>query len=349
MRAACFVASVFVLIQQPSFVYAQGTQLGAQGTTLIVASSAAPGSTIKDHFLAFEKTLNQTFDGHINITLLVDGEAGSEETSLSGLRRGRVHFSAVSVAAAAIAVPELSVLMMPYLFDSDEEADFVLDNFVFAPFQSLFDEKGLTLLRWLDSGWAVIYGRKPIVLPEDASGYRMRAASALTAQAFLEAVDADVIPLTFADIIPALQTGLVDGGATSPFMFLTGGVYEHAPELTLTRHSLNPGAIVINKRWFESLSSKNQQAVKNAYAPSSVLRADTRRQTCESYGILRDRGITIRALTPEQDQAWKAAVLPTHDAMMADIGGQAGEIYQAILTGKVAFVATGQKAPPPCQ
>lgn len=323
--------------------------VGAQTTQLIVASSAAPGSTIKDHFITFEKTLNETFDGDIAITLLLDGEAGSEETSLSGLRRGRVHFSAVSVAAAATAIPELAVLMMPYLFDSDEEADFVLDNYVFEPFQDLYRDKGLTLIRWLDSGWAVIYGRKPILLPEDAAGYRMRSASALTAQAFLEAVDADVIPLTFADIIPALQTGLVDGGATSPFMYLTGGHYEHAPEMTLTRHALNPGTIIANAAWFESLSPKNQQALKDAYAPSSVLRADTRRQTCDSYGTLRDRGITIHALNLNQEQAWKSAVIPTHEAMITNIGGEARAIYAAILNGKTAFEATGYMAPPPCE
>jgi len=322
--------------------------LNAQTTKLIAASSAAPGSTIKDHFIAFEKTLSETFDGDLTITLLVDGEAGSEETSLSGLRRGRIHFSAVSVAAAATAVPELSILMMPYLFDSDEEADFVLDNFVFEIFQELFADKGLTLIRWLDSGWAVIYGRKPILLPEDAAGYRMRSASALTAQAFLETLGTDVIPLTFADIIPALQTGLVDGGATSPFMFLTGGLYEHAAELTLTRHALNPGTIIANARWFESLSPKNQQAVKDAYASSSVLRDDTRRQTCESYDILRKRSITIHTLTPHQEQAWKNAVTPTHQAMVADIGGQADIIYDTIRDGKSAFAETGYLAPPPC-
>ncbi|MDG2242573.1 MAG: TRAP transporter substrate-binding protein [Rhodospirillaceae bacterium] len=321
----------------------------AQTTPLIAASSAAPGSTIKDHFLAFERTLQETFEGDITITLLVDGEAGSEETSLAGLRRGRVHFSAVSVAAAATAVPELSVLVMPYLFDSDQEADFVLDNFIFEPFQTLFTKKGLTLIRWLDSGWAAIYGRKPIVLPKDLAGYRMRAASALTAQAFLESLNADVIPLTFADIIPALQTGLIDGGATSPFMFLTGGLYEHASELTLTRHALNPGTIIANSRWFDSLTPENQSAVKEAYAPSSVLREGTRRQTCESYGILRERGITIRTLTAEQESVWKAAVMPSHQSMVARIGGQADMIYSAIQDGKAAFKALGLLAIPPCE
>ncbi|MGY8963022.1 MAG: hypothetical protein ACKVKT_05645 [Rhodospirillales bacterium] len=60
----------------------------------------------------------------------------------------------------------------------------------------------------------------------------------------MEAAGADVIPLTFADIIPALKAGLVGGEATSPFIFLTGELYEHAAELTLTRYAFNPGSII---------------------------------------------------------------------------------------------------------
>ena len=313
------------------------TESNAQIKTLIAASSEAPGSTIKDHFIDFEKTLSKTFDGDINITLLVNGEAGSEETSLSALRRGRIHFSAVSVAAAATAVPELSVLMLPYIFDSDQEADFVLDNFVFSPFQDLFKAKGLTLIRWLDSGWAVIYGRKPIINPEDAQGYRMRSASAVTAQAFLRAVSADVIPLSFSDIIPALQTGLIDGGATSPFMFLTGGIFIHAKELTLSRHALNPGTIIANTAWLNDLSAQNQKAVKEAYAPSSLLRADTRRQTCDAYQTLLGQGVKIHKLSKQQTAAWQAIVIPTHRKVISEIGGHAELIYDSILEGKAAF------------
>jgi TRAP-type C4-dicarboxylate transport system substrate-binding protein len=313
----------------------------AQTTTLIAASSEAPGSTIKGHFMEFEKTLSKTFDGDIAITLLVNGEAGSEETSLSALRRGRIHFSAISVSAASTAVPELSVLMLPYLFTSDEEADFVLDNFVFSQFQSLFKAKGLTLIRWLDSGWAVIYSQKPIIKPEDAKGYRMRSASAVPAQAFLRAVGADVIPLSFSDIIPALQTGLIDGGSTSPFMFLTAGIFTYAKELTLSRHALNPGTVIANTEWLTKLSTQNQKAVEEAYAPSSLLRADTRQQTCDAYKTLRGRGVRIHELSADQEKMWRATVVPTHRKVVSEIGGQAELIYSAILEGKAAFTTKG--------
>jgi len=320
----------------------------AEPIPLVAASSAAPGSTIREHFVAFEHTIKRTFDGDIEVTLLVDGETGSEETSLASLRRGRVHFSVMSVAAASTVVPELALLMSPYLFNSDEEADYVLDNFLLEPFTELFAKKGVVLVRWVDSGWAVIYGQKPILWPRDAAGYRMRAASALTAQKFLDAVDADVIPLPFADIIPALQTGLIDGGATSPFMYLVGGLYEHAKELTLTRHALNPGTVIANKSWFDALSKKNQHAVVRAYAPSAILRVETRTQTCEAYNILRSLGVNVHEPSYDQRQAWKTFAERTHGDVVRKIGGRAAKIYDTIIAGKIAFAATGVIAVSPC-
>jgi len=320
----------------------------AEPTVLVAASSAAPGTTIRDHFVTFEETINRTFDGDLDVTLLVDGETGSEETSLASLRRGRVHFSVMSVAAASTVVAELALLMSPYLFNSDEEADYVLDNFLIEPFTELFAKKGVVLVRWVDSGWAVIYGQKPILWPRDAAGYRMRAASALTAQKFLKAVDADVIPLPFSDVIPALQTGLINGGATSPFMYLVGGVHEHAKELTLTRHALNPGTVIANKPWFDALSKKNQHAVVQAYAPSVILRAKTRAQTCEAYNILRNLGVNIHEPSYNQRQAWKTSAGRTHRDVVSKIGGRAAEIYDTIIAGKTAFAATGVIAVPPC-
>jgi TRAP-type C4-dicarboxylate transport system substrate-binding protein len=38
-------------------------------------------------------------------------------------------------------IPELDVLEIPFRFDSSEEADYVLDNYLWKPFEKLFAEK----------------------------------------------------------------------------------------------------------------------------------------------------------------------------------------------------------------
>jgi TRAP-type C4-dicarboxylate transport system substrate-binding protein len=140
----------------------------------------------------------------------------------------------------------------------------------------------------------------------------MRAASALTSQIFLKILNADVIPLSFSDIIPSLQTGLINGGTTSPYMYLNAGIYEHAPHLTITNHALNPGIILINYDWFKYLSSLNQNSLLSSFSPSSVLRSDTRRQTCEAYSTLIKKGINIYTPNKNENKFWKNSVVKDH-------------------------------------
>ena len=235
-------------------------------------------------------------------------------------------------------IPELSVLMMPYLFKDDIEADFILDNFIIDEFKVILKNKGLHFVRWLDSGWAIIYGRKPIIYPSDIKNYSMRAASAFTSQIFLKILNADVIPLSFSDIIPSLQTGLINGGTTSPYMYLNAGIYEYAPYLTITNHALNPGIILINYDWFKYLSSLNQNSLLSAYAPSSVLRSDTRRQTCEAYSTLIKKGINIYTPNKNDNKFWKNSVVKDHKKILNEINGNAINIYDKIIQGKKAFL-----------
>jgi TRAP-type C4-dicarboxylate transport system substrate-binding protein len=309
----------------------------ADGPLLIVASTQAPGSSMRPAFVSFGENIRKTWTGPIEVKLLIDGESGSEETSLAALRRERVHFSSVTIAAAATAVPELAVLMTPYLFDNDVEGDFVLDNFLLAAFRPLFAERNVHLIRWIDSGWANIYAAKPVAGPEDLKGRRMRAASIRSAQTFLTSLKADVVPLTFADTIPALQTGLIDGGATATFMYRSGGLNTYAPYLILTRHAINPGAVVVSKSWFDRQLPANQTAVESSMAGADDMRRAVRIDACNAMSKLAGEGVIVRVPADNERQRWIALTRPSHQAMIDDIGGETAAILDAVARGKVEF------------
>lgn len=309
----------------------------AADPTLIVASTQAPGSSMRPAFIAFGENVRRSWDGPLEVKLLIDGESGSEETSLAALRRERVHFSSVTIAAAATAVPELAVLMAPYLFENDVEADFVLDAYLLDAFKPLFAARNIQLIRWIDSGWANVYAAKPVLGPEDIKGRRMRAASIRSAQTFLTALQADVVPLTFADTIPALQTGLVEGGATATFMYLSGGLQTYAPHLILTRHAINPGAVVASKSWFDRLTPANQRAVESSMAGAADMRRAVRIDACKAMSRLAETGINVRVPAPDERDHWAELTRATDQALIDDIGGETAIILAAVHRGKSEF------------
>jgi len=195
----------------------------------------------------------------VRLEYFTRGERGSEEQMLHDIRRGRAHLGGMSLQGLASVVPELNLAMAPYIFDSADEVDFVYDNHLFDVFDPLFAAKNLALLQWVEVGWSGIYSDRPIGVPADAAGLRLRGSPNPAAQSFLAALGADSIPLGSADVVPSLQTGLIAGGVAS-VLFHFFVTRRYAGHLTLSRHSYDTGAIVVNRRWFEAATAAQRGA-----------------------------------------------------------------------------------------
>ena len=59
----------------------------------------------------------------------------------------------------------LWILSVSFLFESNDEADFVMDEIVFAPDAGLLAGRGFTLVKWEDGGRHNIYARQPLKAP----------------------------------------------------------------------------------------------------------------------------------------------------------------------------------------
>ncbi|MBL4893910.1 MAG: TRAP transporter substrate-binding protein DctP, partial [Emcibacter sp.] len=181
---------------------------------LTVGAFAAPGTPWDKDWQIFRQNLErqEADEPTFKVKLLIRGEAGGEPVTMTNIRRNRLQFGGFTIGGASAVIPELSVLLSPYIFDSVEELDFVMDNFMLDLFQPLFAAKGLVLIRWVEVGWLNMYGRKPLLIPKDAAGYRLRSQASEASQAMMASLGGDLLQMPFHDLVPALQTGLVEGG-----------------------------------------------------------------------------------------------------------------------------------------
>ena len=327
---ALFCASMLILSLAPAIARA------AEDVMVFVALVKERGPFMGS-FLHFERTFEQNYIGDMDVILMIDGQVGTEETMMLTLRRGRVQGAMLTVPGTATAVPEIALLMAPYLFDSFAEADFVLDNFVTESVRALFAARGVHFIKWIDSGWHIVFARTPVKRPEDLTNIRMRAAGGEAARFFLEATQADVVPLPFNDLIPGLETGLVDGGSTNIAMYRSVGLYELAPHLTLTYHSVNPGVIMVNKEWFEGLPENNQRVFEESFLPSQELRDIVRDGDAEHLAFVKSEGIVPYTPSLSDHAQWRRAAASTHTRLIDSLGGESQSLYDQILAGKAAF------------
>jgi TRAP-type C4-dicarboxylate transport system substrate-binding protein len=234
-------------------------------------------------------------------------------------------------------IPETALLYAPYLFDNEEEADFVYDNYLTQIFTELLAAKGLQFISWSEIGFHNVYGKEPILLPEHAKGKRYRVSASLSSRYFAEAIGADLIPMGYAEIVQSLQTGLIEAGDNSVALYAKRGIDQEAPNYTLTQHSLGMSIMVARKVWWDQLTSRQQQIITNAWPEAKILRQSLRSEVARDLANAASLGIVVHVLSESDRELWKQATQGQAERLALEIGGRATEVLDLISEGKKQF------------
>ncbi len=118
-----------------------------------VAASSSPTDASEVNWQRFVDNV-KVWAPQFAVTLQGPDAAGPPSGWASAVQAGTLQMAALPPAEAEALVPELAVLRLPGLFDSHEEADYVLDQVVFETYRKLFLARSLSLLEWFDDDWA---------------------------------------------------------------------------------------------------------------------------------------------------------------------------------------------------
>lgn len=308
-------------------------------TKVTVGAFASPGSPWWQDWQDYKANVDRQANGTVEVKLLINGEAGGEPASLTYVRRNRLNIGGFTLGGTSAIVPEVDVMLVPFFFDSTEQLDFVLDNYMMPIFRELFAEKGLYLMLWTEVGWLNMYGLAPIVLPSDVQGKRMRVQSTEAAEVLMQSLGTEYIQMEFADVIPSLQTGLIFGGETNLVLYEVTGLAGEAPHMTFTRHSYDTGTVVANLKWFNGLPEKRRRIIEDSLVPTTEARANVRNMAAKLLENLSGYGVKEHWLTPEQRAIWKQTTQDNHKEIIRRVGGRGQEVYDMMVRGRAEFDA----------
>jgi len=295
-----------------------------------------PDSVWWDQWMEFQSNIEaQPDDFEFEWYML--GELGSEQQLITGARRNRIQIISVSSQGMTSLVPEMGVLLAPYMFDNIEEADFVLDNYLAAPIAGLFSDLGLEVLQFTEVGWGVIYTvDKPMLEPEDLRGLTLRISPTIILQSFVESVGADYAVIELGELIPGLQTGLVNGGLTNA-VFVHNVLLGQVCCVTRLKGMYEMGVNFANKRWLSGATPEQVQALKDSYTDLASMRRSVRAYVEDVIAEGEPNGTTYYDLTPEQRDRWKQASSSGLRRILDDTGSEGARLYQLLLDGKAAY------------
>jgi len=241
-------------------------------------------------------------------TVFPDGSQGSEADMVRRMRIGQLNAVLVSVIGLTEIDASAGVLQkMPLMFRSWDDVDAV-GRRVRPLIEKRFLDKGFVVLFWVEAGWVRFFSSEAALSPTDFKRLKIFAWGGDPEQiALMKAMGYQPVMLETADILPSLQTGLINAVPVTAQWALATQVDAIAPHMLDIHWVPIVGAAVITRAAWEGLSAAGREALRDSAARAGArLRALRESADLEAVEAMRKRGLHVHALTPELDAEWRA-------------------------------------------
>jgi C4-dicarboxylate-binding protein DctP len=214
------------------------------------------------------------------------------------------------------------VFDLPYIFPSKAALYTVTEGPIGKGLLTKLEPKGITGLAYWDNGFKVMSANKPLHMPADFRGLKMRIQSSKVLDAQMRALGANPQALAFSEVYQALQTGVVDGTENPPSNMYTQKMHEVQKHVTVSNHGYLGYAVIVNKKFWEGLPAdirgQLQQAMLDATKYEKAIAQQDNDMALEA--IRKAGKTTIYNLTAQEQAAWRKALLPVQKQMESRVG-----------------------------
>lgn len=252
--------------------------------------------------LGIKKDIETQTNHRVEFQLFFGGQLGGELQMIEAVQMGVLEAWGGSTGALESFVPEFGVFDLPFLWESDEECYYVMDNVLKKPLFDRLEKVNLHGLGWTENGWRNIATRDRIIhTPDDLKGLKIRSQESKVHLAFWKAVGANAIPVSMAEVYNAIQTRIVDGADNSLIMISATGWWDVLKYVTISKHIYQPAVIVINRDYFNKLPDDIKKILEKIFVDAQPkirkALAEFEPELIEAY---KEKGNVVYFLTPEE-------------------------------------------------
>lgn len=244
--------------------------------------------------------------GNARFVVFTDGSQGGEAELARRMRIGQLQGALMSVVGLREIEPSIAALQnLPLLFRSWDEVDHVREKMRPA-MEKRFLERGFVVLGWGDAGWVRFFSKEAALRPDDFKRMKFFAwGSEPEQQAIMKSLGYTPVPLETADVLPSLQTGMINVIPATPYFALASQIYGTATNMLDINWAPIVGAVVVSKTAWDGMSPAAQQALRTAGDKAGQqMRAKARQEVDEAVAAMKKRGLTVNTPNAEQMREW---------------------------------------------
>lgn len=202
--------------------------------------------------------------GKLTIRIFPGSQLGKDEDVLEQARAGANVAVVVDGGRMAVFVKEFGILSAPYLAEGFTGIRKVVTSPMFDTWVTKLKQTSghqvLSFNWW--QGDRHLLTNKPIKVPGDLAGIRMRTPGAPVWMETIRAMGATPTPMAWGEVYPALQQQVIDAVEAQHPASVGSRLYEVTKHLTKTSHFNLITGIVTSAAWFDKLPADLQKILK---------------------------------------------------------------------------------------
>ncbi|MBI3516327.1 MAG: TRAP transporter substrate-binding protein [Proteobacteria bacterium] len=200
----------------------------------------------------------------VKVETYANTQLGDAVANVQSVRNGTIGFTVVSASNLNQVVPQMDMFSLPFLFKSEAHFWWFLAQPESEAFVKALEDKGLKKIGYIDSGSRNFFTQKPVKTPTDLKGQKIRVMASPVMVKTMEAMGATGVPVAWAELYTALQTGVVDGAENNHPSVVAKKFYEVSKYYTLDEHMRIPDLLVVSMKLYNQLNDQQKAAVVQA-------------------------------------------------------------------------------------
>jgi TRAP-type C4-dicarboxylate transport system substrate-binding protein len=288
---------------------------GKPKVELKIATLAPEHSTWMKAFQSFRREVTERTDGEVAFRFYAGGVLGDESVMIRKMRTGQIDGAAVTALGLSHIDEQVLMLGLPLVFSNYRQVDHVRAK-MSPDFEAMFEKQGFKLGGWGDIGFIYVFSNTPIREPSDVSKAKFWVwAAAPGIEKTAEITGFNGVQLDLADVLPGLQTGLIDAFANSPYGAIALQWYTKARYVTNLKLAMGVGASVVSLRTWETLSDDVREVLEDVTRSTQrKLQRAIRHSNERAVGTLQRKGIQV--IEPENMVEWANVSAKVRNALV---------------------------------
>lgn len=282
----CVVVALIALLVTSSIATAEIDQVRIR-----LANSSPSGEIVNVVLRDFAEALKERSDGKIDVRLYTDGVLGSDRELIEQTSMGTLEMTV----SGWVGLPAFHAAYLPYVFEDNYHLVDVMHDFLGEILnQTWLDTQGIRLVGYFVRSPRQLTANKPIEVPEDASGIKIRVPEVDQYLDAWRACGALPTPLAFTELFSSLQTGVVDAQENPVELIYSSSFQEVQDYLILIDYIRAPYFAGVNDNWWNTLSQATQDLILEELHKAELEIIRLVEEMAEEYiTMLENAGMTV--------------------------------------------------------